>query len=467
MKFLHALIWVLAVSVAHAQQSTEQNTDAELTALQNKIAKVQDIEFLLQLTKLSQQQEDWEKYFLAAERISQLQPQNQYAMFRLAGAYALKDDKSRAYNLLLQMQQLGLYEDITESPEYENLRGFQLYDYIVEQFDINTQPFGTGRVELTADAAYQDLISGISYNPKTGAYLLGSMSEGRIVSLDKDGVVEDFVVGNPDNGIAGVQSLAVDTQRDFLWVVSAASPGFKGTSDETRGYAMLHKLSLETGEPLGRFPLTLSNANRVTIPGPLTLANNGDVYVGDSASPTIFKFDAAKQSVGVLVQMKGYYGISGLTLHDNQRFLYFADPVIGIGILDLAQQGAYKLTHERVFAGGTTALTFDDNRLFLLQAGLTPTRVMRLDLDDSGVKVADFQPLDSSHPSFSVPVGGVWVGDDYHVLGNSQRHLFDRSGEAQKPLERWQIFAVDTDFEPVEEQLEPVIFKTDTPDPES
>ena len=54
------------------------------------------------------------------------------------------------------------------------------------------------------------------------------MREGTVYSVESDGKLKPLLSADETNGMWGVFGLAVDAQRDVLWVASTAVPHFRG-----------------------------------------------------------------------------------------------------------------------------------------------------------------------------------------------------------------------------------------------
>jgi hypothetical protein len=81
--------------------------------------------------------------------------------------------------------------------------------------------------------------------------------------------------------------------------------------------------------------------------------------------------------------------------------------------------------------GGIDGLYLDNNRLFVIQNGIKPQRIMRLQLDSSGTRVASVAPLAVALPEFDLPSFGTIKGEDLYYFANSQ-WLGDKG--SQKPV---------------------------------
>jgi len=73
---------------------------------------------------------DYAAFRKAMESLHRLRPNNSGYMYQLVIAYALLNEKTQAYNLMLQMQKQGLAYDFTTSEGTVNIRGTEVFDYV-------------------------------------------------------------------------------------------------------------------------------------------------------------------------------------------------------------------------------------------------------------------------------------------------------------------------------------------------
>jgi hypothetical protein len=103
---------------------------------------------------------------------------------------------------------------------------------------------------------------------------------------------------------------------------------------------------------------------------------------------------------------------------------------MGIMVIDLEGQQSGKVAlPETLNIGGIDGLYFWDNHLVMIQNGIKPQRVMRLQLDSSGTKVTAVRPLAVSQPEFDFPSFGTLKGNELYFFANS--HSASGTGPAK------------------------------------
>ena len=79
------------------------------------------------------------------------------------------------------------------------------------------------------------MFESLVYDPARKQFLVGSVREGKIYRVSKDGKLEDFIAPRADNGLWSVYAMAADPASDALYVASTSSVYFKGFKQEDFG----------------------------------------------------------------------------------------------------------------------------------------------------------------------------------------------------------------------------------------
>ncbi len=113
--------------------------------------------------------------------------------------------------------------------------------------------------------------------------------------------------------------------------------------------------------------------------------------------------------------------LRGIAIQPDGRIMYVADREMGIMIIDVEGGRAGMLAVPTTLnIGGIDGLYMWNNRLIVIQNGIKPQRVMRLQLNATGTKVIDVRPLAVAQPEFDYPSFGTLKGDDLYYFANSQ-----------------------------------------------
>ncbi|MBL8298181.1 MAG: hypothetical protein JNN30_07540 [Rhodanobacteraceae bacterium] len=367
---------------------------------------------------------DLQRFIWAMQRLVELYPNSGALRLQLAAVYAGQGDKSSTYDMLLKMQNLGFAYSVGNDPRFEKVRGTKVWDYAVANLDANARPFGEGKIAFQLPAGDR-LLEAMAWDSKRKQLLVGSAREGAIYRADKDGKLADFIKPDPASGLYSVLDLKVDAANDALWVASYAAPVYKSYTADIVDKSYLLKYSLSSGKLLGKYAVGDKTGHLLAF---VAVADDGRAYVADPVRREVYKLDGDK-----LVLVAGnpvLTGISGLTVSNDGRTLYFADPALGLFGVDLATGKAFGVGHspDSLVVGGVSSLFWYDGCLIIVQDNMVPQRVMRLKLDSAGHNVVSAMPLDAAKPEFSLLGNGAVAGDDFYFVVNSQRELYDSHG---------------------------------------
>jgi hypothetical protein len=141
---------------------------------------------------------------------------------------------------------------------------------------------------------------------------------------------------------------------------------------------------------------------------------------------------AGEQKLKAAVVLKEMISMRGIAMQTDGRIMYVADREMGIMVVDTKAARAKLLSiPETLNLGGIDGLYLKDNRLIVIQNGIKPQRVMRLQLDASGTEVTSVRPLAIAQPEFDYPSYGTIHGEDLYFFANS--HWSGKS-DSQKPV---------------------------------
>jgi sugar lactone lactonase YvrE len=165
---------------------------------------------------------------------------------------------------------------------------------------------------------------GIEYDQANGRFLTGSLAEGTIFTIERDGSVVPFI---RDAELVSSVGIEADEPRDRLLVANSDRAVFGGNAV---GQAKLGVYSLTTGERLAMVDLaavigTPSSppayfANDVTVDG------EGNAYVTDTRMNVVYRVSAAYEA-SVLHRFTGLpegAALNGIVYHDGGYLLVVA-----------------------------------------------------------------------------------------------------------------------------------------------
>jgi len=231
--FAQALIEPIAIAQTPAPNAARATPDpGSLTEAQ--IREMQLPNALFRLAAIYKQTGDLQRLVWALQRLTTLMPNTGDLKLALASVYAEQGEKSKTYDLLLHMQQQGFGYDLTDNKSFAKVSDTRVWKYIVENLNANLKPFGEGKVAFTLPKG-DYLFESLAYDPKRKQFLAGSVRDGNVYLVGKDGSLQKFIAPGADNGLWSVYAMAVDAPHDALYVTSTSSVYFKGFKQEDFG----------------------------------------------------------------------------------------------------------------------------------------------------------------------------------------------------------------------------------------
>ncbi len=361
------------------------------------------------------------------QKLHQLRPLDTEYMYRLALAYSLVGDKTAAYDLMLKLQRQGAAYDFNSTDDSKNIRGTQVYDHVNNMMVLAAEPAGELEpvVKLPDDVV---LPEAIDWDPINKAFLIGTISDGRLFRITEAGKVTPLLLANDDNGMWAIYDIKVDAKRNIFWVSSAAVPNFAGYKQADFGRSALLKFDLKSGKLIKNYPMALDGNPHYF--ANLALADDGTVYIASSQAPIIYKMEIGDKSPKIFAAYPSLLSIRSLVLNKKNDYLYLSDYSKGLYIINLENGGMRPpIMPDTLNSSGIDGMYRWKDSLVIIQNGFNPARVLRLELDADGVEVKAMAPLLVSQPLFDNPNYGVIRGHEMYFFANSHWGLVDSSGK--------------------------------------
>ncbi|GAB3553881.1 SMP-30/gluconolactonase/LRE family protein [Spirosoma fluminis] len=222
------------------------------------------------------------------------------------------------------------------------------------------------RINFIAERQYPE---GITYSAQLGKFLVTSVTQGKIGTVDTDGRYEDLL---SDPALISCNGIKVADGR-VLVCNNDQGASDKSTPQTIRQTAELVVFNLNTRQLERRIDLdALLPAAEPNFANDLTLAPDGTVYVTDSFSPVIYKVTpSGEASVLVRDDMRfssPTFGLNGIVYHPNgylivantgQGKLYKVDLQNGNAVSEITGTGALP----------GDGLTLSNNDLYVVTGG--------------------------------------------------------------------------------------------------
>lgn len=434
-----------AASAASAEAARENVVKRAEALTEEQIKQSHDVAGLSKLAQLYDAQHDMQRYIWTLRRITELMPNSGDLRLQLAVAYAKNDDKTNAYDTLIRMQMQGFAYDIAKDPRFEPVHGTKVWDYLVANLQVNGKQFGEGKTAFEL-AKGDHLYDALAWDAKRGKLLVGGAREGRIQLVDATGTLSDFIAADANNGLLGIDALAVDAARGRLYVANSATVIYKGFNADNAGKSGISEFDLASGKFVKNYTFAKNTgAHRLTS---LVVGKDGQVYAADGSRKQVFKLDGG--ALKEIVNNPKLTYISALALSGDGHTLYMADFALGVFGFDLAKGQAFepRYNSSNLVLGGIVGMYWFDGTLAIVENGMVPKRVMRLQLSADGRSIEGAMPLDAAQPSFVELGSGTVAGDKLYFFTNREDALYDARGvlTAADQLEPSQVFVSNLRF---------------------
>jgi len=360
---------------------------------------------------------DYLRFYIANMKLHNQFPYVPQYMYDIVRACALLEKHNTAYHFMLKMQQQGLAYDFNETEDTLNIRNTQAYDYINNLMIEAGSPAGDGVVAMTLKGDPADY-QAIAWDGSRDRLLVGTASDGRVLAADAGGKAETLLQANDENGLWSVDGLAVDEGRNRLWISSSSTPRFAGYSEGDGNRSALFEFDLEGLTLIARHDMPPDG--RFHELGGVSVSAGGDVYVVDTLMPVIYRKRPQIDGLEPYVASEGLVAFTDVAVTPDNNRLFASDPVMGIFMVDTAAESAAMLGGpETLNLGGIQSVDFVEGKLFVVQAGIRPERLVRLELDASGAAVENVVPMAIALESFERPGAGAVAGDGYYYFANT------------------------------------------------
>lgn len=427
---------------ATAEDAAPQRQMPVLT--QEQIAGIADPKALKQLMAVYRRSGDFQRLGWTLERLTAVLPNVGEYKFALAVVYANTGEKTKAYDLLMRMKSQGFGYDVGKDKRFEKIADTRVWEYVANNLKSNLQTFGEGKVAFELPKG-DTLAESLGWDPKRKKFLVGSARDGSIQLVDDKGKTSDFIKADATNGLWSVYALAVDAERDLLYVASTSSVYFKGFKQDDFGKAGVFAFRLSTGKLVDRY---LVEGGGVHTLSSITVGKGGQMFVADGVRNVIYTIEGKKLKVAVADP--NLTSIRGLAVSDDGKLLYFADYQLGLFGVHLSSGTGFavQFNPEVLVLGGIDGLYWYDGTLVTIASGMMPKRVMRLTLSQEGSAITKAMPLDAANPALSVPTYGTVADGKLYFVANSQKALYGQYGDVRdaSKLESVKVFRSDLRF---------------------
>jgi len=353
-------------------------------------------------------------------------PGEVFNLYNLASAQSLSGEGAAAVRSLEEVLAHRVAYDLDADKNFEPIRRLPGYERVRDRmnaFRRETITSGATRAFTIPEKGF--IAEGVAYDSKTRSFFVASIRHRRIVRIDAGGRFADLVPAGRD-GLRSAMGMRVDPERRTLWVASQALPSMDGYQKDQPVSSAVFEFDVDSGRlrkehvpPPGAEPPAFDD---------LTIAADGTVFINDAETSRIWRIPPGGK-LEVFGAFSNFSGSQGLALSSDGKTLYVSD-YRGLFAIDLAQRRAAPIRVPADLAlSGIDGLVRYENSLIAIQNGITPHRVIRLDLPRDGVSIAKARILEMNHPDFDEPTLGVVVDGALYFSADSQgqKYLDDQN----------------------------------------
>lgn len=266
---------------------------------------------------------------------------------------------------------------------------------------------------------------GVGADPASGSVYLGSVRHRTVYQITPGKPPRDLGLARWPR-IGAVLGVRFDPARGVVWATTAGLPVMAGYQPGDSAIAALLKIRPEDGTILARYDLP---ADLPHVAGDLAIGPGGDVFVTDSRSPVVYRLASGADSLAGF-QHPLFRSLQGVAPTPDGRFVFLADYSHGLLRWNLATGAVDRLAAPgQATTLGVDGIVLDGNRIFGIQNGVVPARLVRFDLDRSGARIRAMTVVDRHQPSADEPTIATILGPNLVYVANSQWEKYDDQGQ--------------------------------------
>ena len=367
---------------------------------------------------------DWTAFKYHLLRVGERLGNHPALLLALARADARLGDGGAALEKLRSYAAMGLGRDISDDSSFMSLHGSAAWTAVMEQLRRNLEPVGGSTVAFAlpdSDFVAEDL----TWDGPGKRFIVSSMRHRKLVAVSPDGAATAFAPVGGDR-VWAILGVAMDRARGALWATTEAVPFALGVLPADSGRSAVLRFDLANGRLLKRYPLPTGAGHE---PGDLAVLPNGDVFVSDGRAGVIYVVRAGADALETLVPPGTFISPQGPALALDGSRILVADYALGLASVDRATGRVEWLPAPADIAlTGIDGLLLDGTSLIGIQNGVTPNRIIRVNLDAAQRRVTAVTVIAQDTSLFDEPTHGVLVDGVLYVIANSGAGRFGPDG---------------------------------------
>jgi hypothetical protein len=345
------------------------------------------------------------------ERVAQLEelksavPSRGAVPFLLAIAKLHLGETREALELLKKSLAMKEGFDPSGEPAFLGWKGTKEFDDLVGQVHRDFPIVAQARLAFVTQE--KDLIpEGLAYDERRKLFYMSSLNRKKIVEIDLEGKVSDFVPGDR-YGLLPVLGIRLDPTDGTVWADTFEDAGRTELVHFDATGKLLERFGPEDGAKHGF--------------NDLVVRKNGEVITTDSLSNQVLRFDPRMKTFTALKIYRPLFYPNGIALADDDQTIYVADAV-GIIRVDLIRGETRDLDTGPCCnaLSGADGLYWHKGSLIAVQNGIGSPRIAAFKLSKDGTSVTRTTVLENRTQFTVLPTTGALHGNDFYFIANSQ-----------------------------------------------
>jgi sugar lactone lactonase YvrE len=273
-------------------------------------------------------------------------------------------------------------------------------------------------IEFNATELYPE---GTAYSKKQNTFYVSSLHYGKISKVGFDGKVTDFIT---DEDLVSSIGILADEKRKLLYVcISDPGVSVKTNAATQMKLAKFAAYDLYTGKRKFIADLGVLNKDGGNFANDITIDNEGNLYVTNSASPIIYKItQTGEASIFATSEMwrADGFNLNGIVFHKD-GYLIAAQSNTGVLYkINLLNPTIITKIKTAPILGADGLVLANSNELLVISN--SAQKVVRLMLDDKSENATVNGEVATK---LTFPTTGVFLKNKYYVLNAKLNEIFD------------------------------------------
>lgn len=365
---------------------------------------------------------DIENYYKLAKECYALNSFSISVLYNLAVASALQNKTEESVKTIERLLKNDVSFEYFKDPVFDTLKNNEAFIVLKNEFEGKKKIITNS--SLAFEIAEKDLIpEGITYDPISESFFLGSLTKCKIVKINNEKNVSDFI--KPfEYDFLPVLGMNVDTKNSILWANSCYGYKKEGIPEEKFGIAGIYKLNINDGSLIKHYTLPQKENHFLN---DVAINKNGDVFMSDSHIPAVYTISEKKDEIEKLCDLPTGSYPNGITISNDNKTLFIATTyAIYTYHFDKKQVRRLEIPNDQIYSA-CDGLYFYNNSLIGVQSFMK--QITRFYLNDERNKVTKQEILESNNELFDTPTTGVIVGKSFYLIANAQLGKIDDDGK--------------------------------------